>query len=97
MPWYEERLELLEDRIRERLAELSARLTNADWLDGQFNAGDLMMVMVLRRMNGWGLLEEFPSLAAYVARGEGRPAFKRAFDAQRKVYLASQEGSAVDT
>ena len=92
-PWYAERLTLLEDRIRERLSELSARLATADWLDGEFNAGDLMMVMVLRRIEGWGLLEEFPTLAAYVARGEARPAFKRAFEAQRQVFLASQEGS----
>ena len=95
-PWYEERLSLLEDRIRERLGELSARLASADWLDGKFNGGDLMMVMVLRRMNGWGLLEEFPTLAAYVARGEARLAFKRAFEAQRQVFLASQGSPAVD-
>ena len=89
-PWYEERLTLLEDRIRERLAELSARLGSADWLDGDFTAGDLMMVMVLRRMDGWGLLEEFPTLAAYVARGEARLAFKRAFADQRAVFEKSE-------
>ncbi len=89
-PWYEERLPMLDDRIRERLDELCARLGSSDWLDGDFNAGDLMMVMVLRRMDGWGLLEEFPTLAAYVARGEARPAFKRAFADQLKVAKASE-------
>ena len=84
-PWYEERLPLLDDRIRVRLNELSARLGDADWLDGGFSAGDLMMVMVLRRLYGMGILEEYPGLSAYVARGEARPAFKRAYEAQRAV------------
>ena len=84
--WYEQRLPMLEDRIRGRLGELSARLGDADWLDGAFSAGDLLMVAVLRRLNGSGMLEEYPNLAAYVARGEARPAFKRAFDAQLAVF-----------
>ncbi len=92
-PWYEERLPLLEDRIRGRLDELSARLGDADWLDGQlggaFSAGDLMMVMVLRRLYGMGILEEYPNLSAYVARGEARPAFKRAYAAQKAVAEAT--------
>ena len=85
--WYnEKRLAFLDDRIRVRLDELSARLGDADWLDGAFSAGDLMMVMVLRRAEGTGLVEEYSNLAAYVARGEARPAYKRAFDAQLAVY-----------
>jgi glutathione S-transferase len=84
--WYEERLPLVEDRIRDRLGELSARLGDADWLDGAFSAGDLLMVHVLRRLNGSGILEQYPSLPAYVARGEARPAYKRAFDAQLAVF-----------
>ncbi len=88
-PWFNERLPILEDRIRGRLNELSSRLGDADWLDGTFSAGDLMMVMVLRRLNGSGLLDEFPNLYAYVARGQARPAFKRAFDAQLAVFNAT--------
>lgn len=88
--WYgKERLSFLDDRIRARLDELSRRLGEADWLDGAFSAGDLMMVMVLRRLDGTGILEEYPNLAAYVARGEARPAFKRAFDAQLAVFTAA--------
>jgi len=83
--WHEERLPIVKDRIRERLGELSKRLGDADWLDGAFSAGDLMMVGVLRRLRRSGLLDEYPNLAAYVARGEARPAFKRAFDAQLAV------------
>jgi len=83
--WQAERKEMVESRIRTKLADLSARLGSADWLDGAFSAGDLMMVEVLRRLAGSGLVEEFPNLAAYVARGEARPAFKRAFTAQKKV------------
>lgn len=81
-PWSKERLPLVEERIRNRLGQLSVRLGNADWLDGAFSAGDLMMVSVLLRLRASGILDEFPSLAAYVARGEARPAYKRAFAAQ---------------
>ncbi|MDP1962159.1 MAG: glutathione S-transferase family protein [Reyranella sp.] len=85
-PWYEERLPMLEDRIRGRLDQLSRRLGDADWLDGAFSAGDLMMVMVLRRLEGSGLLEEYRNLSAYLARGQARPAYKRAFDVQLAVF-----------
>jgi glutathione S-transferase len=81
-PWSAERLPLVEDRVRDRLAQLSARLGSADWLDGAFSAGDLMMVSVLLRLKASGILHEFPNLAAYVARGEARPAYERAFAAQ---------------
>lgn len=87
--WHAERLPIMEDRIRVRLAELSAALGDADWLDGAFSAGDLIMVMVLRRLNGSALLAEFPALAAYVARGEARPAFRRAYEAQAAVFRAA--------
>ena len=81
-PWSQERLPLVMDRIRDRLRQLAARLGDAEWLDGAFSAGDLMMVSVLLRLRASGLLDEFPTLAAYVARGEARPAYKRAFAAQ---------------
>nr|QDP21659.1 glutathione S-transferase family protein [Bradyrhizobium cosmicum] len=87
--WYAERLPMLQDRVRVRLGELSRRLGGADWLDGAFSAGDLMMVTVLRRLSASGLLDEYPDLAAYVARGEARPAFKRAFAAQLAVFRAA--------
>jgi glutathione S-transferase len=87
--WYAERLPVLKDRVRVRLGELSRRLGGADWLDGAFSAGDLMMVTVLRRLNATGLLDEYTDIAAYVARGEARPAFRRAFDAQLAVFKAS--------
>src|SRR6187397_1227954 len=74
--WHEERLPILENRVRVRLGELSSRLGDADWLDGAFSAGDLLMVTVLRRLGGSGEVEKFPNLAAYVARGEARPAYK---------------------
>jgi glutathione S-transferase len=85
-PWYEERLPILEDRVRHRLGELSSRLGNADWLDDAFSAGDLLMVTVLQRLKGSGILDEYPHLCAYIARGEARPAFKRAFDDQLAVF-----------
>ncbi|HVQ73255.1 MAG TPA: glutathione S-transferase family protein [Bradyrhizobium sp.] len=84
-PWSKERLPLVEDRIRDRLKQLSARLGDAEWLDGAFSAGDLMMVSVLVRLKSSGLLAEYPNLAAYLARGEARPAYQRAFEAQLAV------------
>jgi glutathione S-transferase len=85
-PWYQARLPVLEDRVRVRLGELSTRLGEADWLDAAFSAGDLMMVTVLRRLNGSELLDAYPNLSAYVARGEARPAFQRAFADQLAVF-----------
>ena len=84
-PWHAERLPLVEDRVRGRLNQLSARLGEADWLDGAFSAGDLMMVSVLLRLRSSGILDAYPNLVAYVARGETRPAYKRAFAAQLAV------------
>lgn len=87
--WYAERLPPIEDRVRSVLHDLSIHLGDADWLDSIFSAGDLMMVHVLRRLEGSGLLEEFPSVAAYVARGQARPAYQRAFDAQLAVFTGN--------
>jgi glutathione S-transferase len=83
--WAAERMPLVADRIRGRLAQLSHRLGDADWLDGAFSAGDLLMVSVLLRLRMSGLLDAYPNLAAYVARGEARPAYQRAFRAQLAV------------
>ncbi|MBU9177140.1 glutathione S-transferase family protein [Burkholderia gladioli] len=87
-PWYAQRLPIVEDRIRARLDELSERLGTADWLDGAFSVGDLMMVAVLLRLKPSGLLDEFPRLAAYAARAVGRPAYQRAFAAQLALFTA---------
>ncbi len=91
-PWYEERLPILTDRVRHRLDDLAGRLGDADWLDGAFSAGDLLMVTVLRRLDGSGLLEEYPNLSAYVARGEARPAYERAFADQLAVFTTASAG-----
>ena len=84
--WWPEHKAMLQDRVRGRLGALSKRLGTAEWLGGAFSAADLMMVMVLRRAEGEGLLEEHPNLLAYIARGQARPAYKRAFDAQHALY-----------
>jgi glutathione S-transferase len=88
-PWYEGRMPMLDDRVRVRLGQLSSRLGDADWLDGAFSAGDLMMVSVLLRLGSSGMVDEYPNLSAYVARGEARPAYKRAFAAQLAVFTGA--------
>jgi glutathione S-transferase len=90
--WFEDRLSRIEQRIRNCRSELSTRLGDADWLDGAFSAGDLLMVAVLRRLTGSGILEEDPRISSYVARAEARPAFRRAFDAQLAVFNARSKG-----
>jgi len=85
-PWAQERLKLVRDRVRARLGQLASRLGNAEWLDGGFSAGDLLMVSVLIRLQISGILNEYPNVAAYVARGEARPAYQRAFAAQLALY-----------
>ena len=89
--WARERLGLVEERIRKRLAELAGHLGGADWLDGEFSAADLIMVTVLRRLSGAGLLEEQPGLMDYIARAEARPAYQRAFEAQLAVFNANNQ------
>ena len=85
-PWTKERMPLVADRIRHRLGQLATRLGDAEWLDGAFSVGDLMMISVLLRTKPSGILAEFPNLAAYAARGEARPAYQRAFEAQLAVF-----------
>lgn len=96
-PWNKERLPLVEERVRDRLKQLSARLGNAGWLDGAFSAGDLMIVSVLLRLKSSGILDEYPNVSAHVARGEARPAYKRAFDAQYAVFTSSRNRSQVSS
>ena len=89
--WQAERFAMVDERIRGRLNQLVARMGDAEWLDGAFSAADLIMVHVLGRLEGSGLLEEYPTLAAYIARAEARPAYKRAFAAQLAVFEANKE------
>jgi glutathione S-transferase len=91
-PWYAARGPMLDDRVRQRLGPLSRWLGDADWLEGAFSAGDLLMVHALQRLAGSGLLEEHPNLPAYIARAEARPAFRRAFAAQLAVFKATESG-----
>ena len=84
---------MIDKQVRTRLCDLSKHLGEADWLDGEFSATDIVMVQVLRWLGDSGIVEEFPNLAAYVARGETRPAFKRAFAAQREIFESSEPQS----
>jgi glutathione S-transferase len=92
-PWTAKRMPIVEDRVRARLQQLSTRLSKAAWLDGEFSAGDLMMVSVLLRLKSSGILDEYANLSAFVARGEARPAYKRAFEAQLAVFTSRPQSS----
>lgn len=92
-PWYAQRQTMLDERVRRRLGELSRRLGDADWLDGAFSAGDLLMVSVLLRLHSTGMVDEYPNLAAFVARATARPAYQRAFQAQLDVFLQAQSAA----
>jgi glutathione S-transferase len=89
-PWWEQRLPIVQERARKMLGDLSTRLGDAEWLDGNFSVGDLMLAAVLFRAKGTGILDQYPNLLAYVARSEARPAFKRAFAAQLAVFNSTQ-------
>ncbi|MEO7641375.1 MAG: glutathione S-transferase family protein [Ramlibacter sp.] len=91
-PWTAERLPIMEARVRTRLSQLATRLGDAEWLDGAFSAADLLMVTVLRRASGSAMLNEHPKLCAYIARGEARPAYQRAFAAQLAVFTSKHPG-----
>jgi glutathione S-transferase len=88
-PWASDRMPLVEDRVRNRLHQLSDRLGMPTGSMALSARGDLMMVSVLRRLRASGILNAFPNLAAYVARGEARPAYQRAFAAQLAVYVGN--------
>ena len=87
--WRDEHLTMIMEQVRDRLSDLAASLGDAEWLCGDFSAADVMMILVLRRLDGSGIVREFPNLAAYVARGEARPAYRRAFEAQAEVFAAA--------
>lgn len=87
--WRDEHLAMIMEQVRDRLSDLAASLGDAEWLCGDFSAADVMMILVLRRLDGSGIVREFPNLAAYVARGEARPAYRRAFEAQAEVFAAA--------
>lgn len=91
MPWRDEHLTIIVERVRDRLGDLSRRLGGSDWLDGDFSAADLTMILVLRRLDGSDIVDEYPNLAAYVARGVARPAYQRAFEAQAAVFAAATD------
>lgn len=80
--WTAERRPQVLEQATKRLEQLAAYLGGRDWLESEFTAGDLMMIAVLRVFDGTPALEPLPTLAAYVKRGEARPAFQRALSAQ---------------
>lgn len=78
-------------RLRDKLTQLADVLGGRDWLDDRFTVADLLMVSTLRQLKRPGLLEPFANIAAYVARGEARPAFQAALAAQMDDFLPDEE------
>ena len=96
-PWTEGARPKFLERLEYRLRCLSDALGDKEWLEGRFTIGDLMTVSVLRQLRGTGILDKFPALAAYVKRGEARPAFQRALAEQLATFAANEpqpEGAA---
>lgn len=93
-PYFQERLPILDARVNARLRQLSLQLGGGEWLDGEFSAGDLLMVTVLRRPAAFNLLEPYENLRSYIKRAEARPAYRRAFAAQLDVFTESQKNKA---
>jgi glutathione S-transferase len=89
-PWTEEARPKFLERLNGRLKCVSDALGDKEWLEGRFTIGDLMLVAVLRQLRGTGVLDQFPNLAALVARGEARPAFQRALNDQLAPFAANQ-------
>ncbi len=87
--WIEQRCPQLEAQVRKRLGELATALGDRPYLEGRFTAGDLMMTTVLRNLRDTDILDGFPTLKAYQARCEARPAFQRALDAQMATFSAA--------
>ena len=79
-----------EDFARLKLKRVSEWLGEKDWLEDRFTIGDLLMVTVLRNLRHTNLVAEFPNLAAYVQRGEARPAFQQALSDQLATFKAHQ-------
>jgi glutathione S-transferase len=89
-PWFAEARAAVAPFLERRLAHLAAALGENEWLEERFTIGDLMMVEALRSIPGQSLVAAHPNLAAYVARGTARPAFRRAMDAQLADFIPDQ-------
>jgi glutathione S-transferase len=85
-PWTEAAKPKFMERLNGRLKCMSDALGDKEWLESQFTIADLMLVTVLRQLRGGRTVDNFPNLAALVARGEARPAFQRALADQLDVF-----------
>jgi glutathione S-transferase len=92
--WTKERRPQVVEKIEARLKLLAEALGDREWLEDDFTIGDMMMVSVLRNLRHTELVAGQPRLAAYVARGEARPAFRRALDDQLAAFKENQPEAA---
>jgi glutathione S-transferase len=87
--WAKARRPAAEKLAQSRLDGLAASLQGRDYLEGEFTAGDLLMVSVLRFLRHTSMVKDMPVLAEYVARCEARPTFQRALAAQLSHFEAN--------
>jgi len=80
--WAPEAREASLGLCKQKLKRVTDALAGKDWLAGSFSIADIAMVTVLNNLRHTELVAEYPALAAYKARGEARPAYKRALEAQ---------------
>lgn len=89
--WTAERRPQVEAQLRKRLTDLQTALGDRQWFaNDRFSAADILMTHVLRDLRHTSIIADYPALAAYVARAEARPAFKRALEDQMKPFRAAE-------
>ena len=77
-PWAKEARPVAVDAAKARLQRVAEALGTREWLAADFSVADILMITVLRNLDHTDIVAGFPTLAAYKARGEARPAFRRA-------------------
>ncbi len=92
--WGQARAPSARQALDQRLADLSRWLEGRDWLEGRFTAGDLMLATVLRILRQSDVVAGQPTLAAYQARCEARPAFRKALADQLAPFAAHEPTTA---
>jgi glutathione S-transferase len=88
--WAEARKPGLLEQLGQKLDKVEQALGERDWLADEFSIADIAMISILRIARDSELIAGRPALHAYRTRGEARPAFQRALDAQLAAFKTEQ-------